>query len=144
MLRKTKDLKGLRLGARDGEIGQLKDLYFDDRHWTVRYLVADTGRWLPERKVLLSPFAVTAIRMETHKAIEVNLTRQQIEQSPPIDTHMPISRQFEMRFYQYYGWPYYWPGPLLWGPVEAPGPYIPATVPAEPKTPPTITQADSH
>jgi len=54
MLHSIKQLRGIRLGASDGVIGQLKDFYFDDRNWVVRYLVADTGNWLPGRKVLLT------------------------------------------------------------------------------------------
>lgn len=131
MLRKTKELTGSRLGARDGEIGHLKDFYFDDRAWTVRYLVADTGRWLPHRKVLIAPFAVIGIHVAPHKVVDVSLTRQQIEASPPIEAHKPVSRQFEEQYFQYFGRPYYWPGPLLWGPVEFPGLALPAPVPAE-------------
>ncbi len=46
MLRKPKDLNGYKLDARDGEIGEVKEFYFDDQSWTVRYLIADTGGWL--------------------------------------------------------------------------------------------------
>ena len=49
MLRKAKDLSGYTLGARDGEIGKVREFYFDDQSWTVRYLVADTGGWLSGR-----------------------------------------------------------------------------------------------
>jgi hypothetical protein len=91
------------LGARDGEIGHLKDFYFDDQKWTVRYLVADTGTWLPDLKVLLSPLAVAGIRSKPHTALEMNLTKQQIEQSPPIEKHMPVSRQYEARYFQLKG-----------------------------------------
>jgi hypothetical protein len=143
MLRKTKELKGCKLGARDGEIGHLEDFYFDDQTWTVRYLVADTGDWLPHRKVLISPVAVTGIRDTPHKVVEVNLTKQQIEQSPSIDAHKPVSRQFEAEYFQYYGWPYYWPGPLLWGPVDFPGPYLPAVIPPGPHPAPPEAE-DSH
>ena len=58
MLRKMKDLKGFSIGARDGDIGEANDFIFDDKNWTVRYLVADTNRWLPGRKVLISPIVV--------------------------------------------------------------------------------------
>jgi hypothetical protein len=130
MLRKTKELIGSKLHAQDGEVGHIKDFYFDDQHWTIRYLVADTGNWLPNRKVLLSPFAVTAVH-KTPRVVDLNLTKKQIEESPPIETHMPVSRQFEQQYYEHYGWPYYWPGPLLWGPVEAPGPVVPPVFPVE-------------
>src|SRR5579859_5465196 len=128
MLRKTKDLKGSKLSARDGLIGHLKDFYFDDQTWTLRYLVADTGDWLSERRVLLSPFAVTRLGREPQDSVAVNLTKQQIADSPSIEEHKPISRQYEAQYAQYYGWPNYWPGPLLWGPVEAPWAYLPANV----------------
>ena len=58
MQKSTKDLKGNTLVATDGDIGQSADFYFDDKSWTIRYLVADTGNWLQGRKVLLSPIAL--------------------------------------------------------------------------------------
>lgn len=129
MLRMTRELRGFKLGARDGEIGHIKDFYFDDQTWTVRYLVADTGNWLPHRKVLISPLAVTGFHQRPHPSVEVNLTRKQIEDSPSIDAHKPVSRQYEAEYFKYYGWPYYWPGPLLWGPLAFPGPYYPGAAP---------------
>ena len=45
----------------------------------------------------------------------MNLTRKQIEESPSIDTHKPVSRQYEEEYYQYYGWPSYWLGNLMQG-----------------------------
>jgi hypothetical protein len=143
MLRKIKELKGYKLGARDGEIGHVKDVYFDDQTWTVRYLVADTGHWLPQRKVLLSPLAVSGIHTTPHGAMEVNLTKEQIEQSPSIEAHKPVSRQYEADYFQYYGWPYYWPGPMLWGPLEFPGPFVAAPTGA-PEPRPSAESEDSH
>jgi hypothetical protein len=114
MLSKAKTLKSYKLSAKDGEIGKVKEFYFDDRHWTVRYLVADTGNWLTGRQVLISPYALVAvIREEQHIAID--LTKKQIEDSPSLDTDKPVSRQFEEAYYGYYGWPMYWIGPYVWG-----------------------------
>jgi hypothetical protein len=146
MLRKTKDLVGARLAAQDGDIGHVKDFYFDDRSWTFRYLVADTGKWLEDRQVLLSPFAVRGLEEHPHKIIHVNLSKAQIEASPSIEEHKPISRQYELEYLQYYGWPEYWPGPLLWGPVEAPWAYIPTGAPSLPAHPvnPLDTSGDAH
>lgn len=144
MLRKTKDLKGATLAARDGDIGHVKDFYFDERTWTVRYLVADTGQWLPNRRVLLSPFAVSRIENRPHSSVAINLTKKQIEESPSIEEHRPVSRQYEIEYMQYYGWPDYWPGPLLWGPVEAPWAYLPSNLQTFPRHK-TIDQGeDSH
>jgi len=115
MLNKAKTLKGYKLDSLDGEFGEVKEFYFDDRHWTIRYLVANTGTWLTGRQVLISPYAlVAAIKAEQH--IAVDLTKKQIEESPTLNSDKPVSRQFEESYYGYYGWPMYWTGPYMWGP----------------------------
>ena len=114
MLRSIKQLYGDKLGASDGELGHVKDFYFDDQKWTVRYLVVDTGSWLTGRQVLIAPHAFGNLR-QAGKILQVNLTRKQIENSPSIELHKPVSRQFEDEYYRYYGWPSYWQGDALWG-----------------------------
>jgi hypothetical protein len=114
MLQSLKKLYGDKLGATDGEIGHVKDFYFDDRSWAVRYLVADTGSWLTGRQVLISPHAFGSL-IQAGKVLRVNLTRQQIENSPSIESRKPVSRQYEEEYYRYYGWPFYWQGGGLWG-----------------------------
>ena len=114
MLRSIKQLYGNHLGASDGEIGHVKDFYFDDTNWAVRYLVADTGSWIAGRQVLLAPHAFSTAHQDG-KVLLVNLTRKQIENSPSIGTHRPVSRKFEKEYYQYYGWPSYWMGDLIVG-----------------------------
>ncbi len=114
MLRSIKQLYGEKLGASDGEIGHVKDFYFDDQNWAIRYLVADTGSWLLGRQVLISPHAFGSLH-QAGKVLRVNLTRKQIENSPSIESHKPVSRQYEEEYYRYYGWPYYWQGEGLWG-----------------------------
>jgi uncharacterized protein YrrD len=114
MLNKAKTLKGYKLNSRDGEMGKVKEFYFDDQHWTTRYLVADTGNWLTGRQVLISPYALVAV-LADKQLITVDLTKQQIEDSPSLDSDKPVSRQFEEAYYGYYGWPMYWSGPYMWG-----------------------------
>lgn len=114
MLQSIKQLYGNKLGASDGDIGHVKDFYFNDHTWAVRYVIADTGHWLPGRQVLLSPHAFGSIYF-AGKAMLVKLTRKQIEDSPAIETHKPVSQQFEADYHRYYGWPYYWEGDGLWG-----------------------------
>jgi uncharacterized protein YrrD len=114
MLQKTKELYGNKLNAADGDIGHVKDFYFDDKTWVVRYAVADTGSWLSGRLVLLSPHAFGRWDRAV-KTLSVNLTRKQIENSPSIELHKPVSRQYEIDYYQYYGWPAYWNGSAMWG-----------------------------
>lgn len=139
MLIPATTLKGFQLGARDGEIGRVKDFYFDDQQWAVRYMVVDTNKWLPGRKVLISPLAVREIRRQ-EALIPVELTREQIEKSPHIEEHMPVSRQFELEYYTYYNWPYYWIGPGLWGPAACP----PKAMAPEPKPEPSEPAQDPH
>jgi hypothetical protein len=114
MLIKTKTVVGYKLDALDGEIGKVREFYFDDRHWAVRYLVAETGTWLADRQVLLAPYALLAVNQD-EKSIAVDLTKKQIEDSPSIDKHKPVSHQFEQEYYGYYGYPVYWGGPYSWG-----------------------------
>ncbi len=114
MLQNIKKLYGNKINATDGNIGKIEDLYFDDQFWNVRYLVAETGSWLTERQVLISPFSVQRLDMKD-KMVMVSLTKKQIEDSPSIETHRPVSRQHEMEYYTYYGWPYYWSGDTTLG-----------------------------
>jgi sporulation protein YlmC with PRC-barrel domain len=114
MLHKAKTLIGYTLDTSDGEIGKVKEFYFDDTHWTIRYLVVDTGNWLIGRQVLLSPHALVAV-MSEDKQISVNLNKEQIESSPSLDCDKPVSRQYEEAYYGYYGWPMYWDDLYMWG-----------------------------
>lgn len=113
MLRRFTDLRRCAIGATDGELGKLVDLYFDDVAWAVRYLVVDTGRWLPGRQVLIAPAAVGELDPAGH-LLRVALTREQVEHSPDVDTALPVSRQYEAQLAAHYGWPVYW-GPDVGG-----------------------------
>lgn len=115
-------LRGFKLGARDGDIGRVKDIYFDDQKWAMRYLVADTGRSLPRRTVLISPHVLGEIR-ESEQVIEVDLFKDRIKGSPSIDQDAPVSREYERRYFGYYGLPEYWGGPLVWGHMPYPAAY---------------------
>ncbi len=119
MLIKAKTLNGYKLDSLDGEIGHAKEFYFDDRHWTIRYLVAETGTWLADRQVLISPYALVAVNKE-EKNISIDLTKKQIEASPSLDSDKPVSHQFEQAYYGHYGYPTYWGGPFSWGPYSYP------------------------
>jgi sporulation protein YlmC with PRC-barrel domain len=114
MLRHSKDLQDLTVVATDGAIGNVKDLFFDDEAWAIRYLVVDVGSWLFSRKVLISPIAAGKADWSA-KALPVSLTREQVKNSPDIDTDMPVTRQHETDFLDYYSYPYYWGGVGLWG-----------------------------
>jgi len=114
MFNKVKTLHNYKLLSLDGEIGSVKDFYFDDKNWTIRHLIADTGNWLTGRQVLISPYALKTVN-KNERHIAVNLTKKQIEESPSLDADKPVSQQFEMSYYEYYGWPIYWCGSYMWG-----------------------------
>jgi uncharacterized protein YrrD len=107
MMRAISSLTGSALSAKDGTIGMIKDSYFDDHAWAIRYLVVETGGWLSSRKVLISPHSVTP-PLGDKGMINIALTREKIRGSPDIDTHQPVSRRQEGDFLSYYGIPFYW------------------------------------
>lgn len=120
MFRNLRDVEGYRLAAIDGEIGHVTDLYFDDAGWAVRYLVVATGSWLFGKKVLISPNAVVKVKFDDG-CIQVDLSMDQVRNSPDIDTEKPISRQQESEYHLYYNFPPYWGGVALWGRYDQPG-----------------------
>ena len=114
MLQSIKQLYGNKLAAIDGDIGHVKDFYFDDENWVVRYLVADTGSWLTDRLVLLTPHAFGTLDLDD-KTLHIKLLKKKIQDSHSIESHKPVSRQYEADYYTYYGWPTYWDGSAMWG-----------------------------
>ena len=121
MLRSLLSMKGDVLLATNGEIGRCEDFIFDDRHWTVRYMQADTGRWLPKRKVLISPISLGEPDWESRR-LPVQLTKEQIESAPDLDKDAPISALHEIHYFRYFGWSYYWSGAGAWGRYALPQP----------------------
>jgi hypothetical protein len=114
MLRDVKNLIGFAIEATDGALGHVRDVYFDDEAWVIRYLVVDTGKWLANRNVLVSPTSMDE-PMWTLRKLPVRLTREQVRASPGVDTDKPVSRQHESQFGRYYGYPNYWGSTGLWG-----------------------------
>jgi hypothetical protein len=132
-----RDIKRFTIAATDGEIGVSKDFLFDDRAWTVRYLYADTHKWLPlGKKVLISPISLHHIDIENEK-IEVNLTKQLIKDSPTIEDDKTVSRAFEELYFKYFGYGYYWTGPGAWGEYAYP------TYLAQPVSVPSVAELES-
>lgn len=116
MLTNAKTIRGYKLNGKDGEVGSVKEFFFDDKFWTVRYLVANTGSWLNKRQVLISPYFLKEADYAVER-INVDLTMDEIENSPPLESDKPVSRQYEESYYGYYGAPVYWGGSSMWGPL---------------------------
>jgi sporulation protein YlmC with PRC-barrel domain len=113
MLCKATILIGSQVEAAGGAIGTVKDVYFDDASWKVRYLVVDTGSWLTGRKVLLAPAAVTNFS-EVNRVLTTGLSREQVAQSPDVDSHRTVTRQEELNLHAHYGWIPYWETGYVW------------------------------
>jgi hypothetical protein len=112
MLLSAQDLEGYTIQARDGEIGQVKSLYFEEQQWTIRYLVVDVGSWLQRQQVLLIPAAVEQVDLDERKLV-TSLTRDQVKNSPDVETRPTVEREKELALHQYYQWQPYWNlGPL--------------------------------
>jgi sporulation protein YlmC with PRC-barrel domain len=107
MKRSISRLVGCTVRAKDGDIGRVEQFYFDDHKWVIRYMLVDTGRWLQGRQVLISTAALKKPKWKS-RVFPVNLTKEQVRNSPSIDTDKPVSRQHEAKLHNYYDWPIYW------------------------------------
>jgi sporulation protein YlmC with PRC-barrel domain len=113
-LRSLKDLEGYKVSATDGDIGSVENFLLDDERWTIRYLVVDTVEFLDGRQVVISPISFRQAGWSTRR-FHLALTMAKIEKCPSIDKDLPVSRQHEDDFNQYYGYPAYWAYSGLWG-----------------------------
>jgi hypothetical protein len=114
MLTTINRLLGFSLASFGEEFGKIKEFYFDDRYWSIRYAVVDTGNWLIGHKVLISPYSMIEVNHSARHLV-LNLAKKDVEDGPQLDAHVPVSRQFEETYFDYYGWPVYWNGPYAWG-----------------------------
>ena len=113
MLHGIKELRGFSVEGTDGTIGGVRDFYFDDHDWVVRFFVVDTGAWLDGRRVLIAPAALGKVDWSARR-LPVALSRDLVRHSPDIDTQKPVSRQHEIEQYTYYGYALPWGGPGVW------------------------------
>ena len=123
MLHSIHEMKGYTLQTRDGAIGTVNQFLFDDQHWTIRYMIVDTGGWLSGRRVLISPISIRTSSWDK-RLIDVDLTKQHVEHSPGTHTDEPVSRQKEAELAEYYGYAPYWGGAGVWGPGLYPAPLL--------------------
>ncbi|MBZ0154971.1 MAG: PRC-barrel domain-containing protein [Alphaproteobacteria bacterium] len=103
----TREVIGYHLRAADGEIGHVDDFIAGDTDWIIRYMAVDTRNWLPGKRVLIVPEWIVSINRHDRKVL-VNISREYVKHSPRYDPSVPLSREYEVRFYDYYKWPKYW------------------------------------
>ena len=115
MLVSLNELHGSSVNATDGDVGQVKDVYFDDRHWTIRFMVVDIHPWVPlSPKNLISPISLREFNNKEH-VLHVSISKDKVKNSPKIEEHEPVSREFEQQYFDYYAYGYYWLGTETWG-----------------------------
>jgi hypothetical protein len=107
MLHDLNERIGVSVLATDGEIGSVRNLLFDDVSWMVHYLVVEVGTWFKRKDVVL-PIEVVVQPDRTRRAFSVRLTKEQVRDSPDIDSDKPVSRQQEIAMEEYFGKMAYW------------------------------------
>jgi sporulation protein YlmC with PRC-barrel domain len=107
MLHRLQALIEHRVIATDGETGKIQDFLFDDKTWLIHYLVVDVSSWLSRREVVLPVSAVAQLDWEK-KTLHVPLTKEQVRESPDVDTKEPVSRQQDIAMREYFGRLAYW------------------------------------
>lgn len=112
MLLSANHLLDFKVEAADGDIGNVKDIYFDNKQWRIRYIVVDTGKILPGKKVLISPSSF-GHPQAMHKIMPIDLTRDKVKSSPDASTELPVSKLEEMELHKYYDWIPYWDNDFL-------------------------------
>jgi PRC-barrel domain len=107
MLHLLMDLVDASVTATDGDLGKVRNFLFDDQSWAIRYLVSDVGSWVKRRDVVISLEAMDQLNWGD-KILHFRLTKEQVRNSPDVDSKKPVSRQQEIALREYYGWPAYW------------------------------------
>ncbi|MGX5689488.1 PRC-barrel domain-containing protein [Arcticibacter tournemirensis] len=143
MIRSIQSLINNRIAATDGEVGKVKDMYFDDQTWRLRYLVVETGNWLFGRKVLISPVALGEPDWDAG-FFPANLTTDQVKNSPDVNSEKPVSRQEEADLHNHYSWPGFGGGGAGFVTTGMVGAVIDPTVPLDEAVYQDNKSADPH
>lgn len=101
-LRSMQKIATYKIAAIDGEIGEIEDFFVETDDWSIRYIGVDTRNWLPGKHVLISTMWLGQFNW-SHRTVNVNLTREQIKNSPDYDKVTAISREYETRLHEHYG-----------------------------------------
>ncbi len=106
-LRSTNEVLGYHIHANDGTIGHVEDFLIEDEQWRIHYMVVDTGNWLPGRKVVVSPEWIQEVNW-LEREVKVNLTKVSVRDSPKYEPSQPVTREYEEKLHEHYGFPKYW------------------------------------
>lgn len=106
-LRSAQEVAGYEVECENDCIGSVEDFFIEEDGWIIRYLLIDIRRWIKERRVIVSPEWVSEIDW-LGEEIEVDLTKNQIENSPEFDPSEAPTRKYETALYDFYHQPGYW------------------------------------
>ena len=98
------ELIGTLVVAADGELGKVKDIYFEDKEWRVQYLVVDTGSWPFGESVLISPLD-TALYLAEQKVLMSALTKAELKRISEDEDPRPITKRNTSLLYSHRAWP---------------------------------------
>lgn len=93
------DLVGYRVEATDGHIGKVDEATYDVG---TSYLVVDTGPWIFGKRVMLPAGTVERVEVDEQK-VHVDLTKDQIKNSPPLDAAATSDTEYRDALDGYYG-----------------------------------------
>jgi hypothetical protein len=80
----------LYISALDGEVGSVKDIYFDETSWKIQYLVIKLGSFFSEKVVLVPPSVVAPF--EGH-SLNIELTKNELKECLHADDLIPETLQ---------------------------------------------------
>jgi sporulation protein YlmC with PRC-barrel domain len=72
---------GFSIRCRDGAMGDVEDMIFDDKSWSVSYLVVDTSKYLFGKNVLVPPEAIKEVNW-LEATIYLDMTKAEVEARP--------------------------------------------------------------
>jgi PRC-barrel domain len=102
MLHELKMLAGSSVTATDGEIGCIRTFLFDDQSWMVHYVAVEVGHWAGRRDVVIAVSAIDQPNWSS-RSFRVRMTKQQVSESPDIDTEKPVTFQQRIAMEKYFG-----------------------------------------
>jgi len=84
-------LKGFRADATDREVGSVRDVFFDDADWAVRYIAIDTAGRLPRQRLLV-PAAWASHADAATKRLALCVEADRLAACPEPSPRTPLSR----------------------------------------------------
>lgn len=100
-LRALKEVMGYDVVATDKKEGYIYDFLVDTHLWIVRYIVVDTHKLIPGKKVVISPKWITKVNW-TGKEFFIDHTSHEIKNAPIFNIHRIVDRKCEKHIYHYY------------------------------------------